>query len=192
MKRVFSLLLALLLVLTTTPLSVFADIGVPTVYATVDQEAVCPGDTVTVTVSMKNNPGLACWQIFAEYDDTALTLQQQTPGDAFGGVGSLSFGPAKTPTNALWYDFLNGDYTNNGTLFSLTFLVNEEAAPGEYVIRLYPRDEEGIVDSDLEPVEFVYESPSVQVAHTYDGTCDEECNACGALREGYLSLRCQC
>ena len=184
MKRIFALVLALLLVLTTTPLSVFAAIGEPSIVGTMDKEAVCPGDTVTLTVSMENNPGLVGWQIWVEYDDSALTLQDQQAGDAFV-EGSLSFGPAQSPANALWYDFIHGDYTNNGTLFSMTFLVNETVEAGDvYDIRLYQKYDTDMVNSDMQTVEFVYESPSVTVAHTYDGTCDEECNLCGALREG--------
>ena len=184
MKRVLALLLALLLVLTTTPLSVFAADGVPAIVGTMDKDTVCPGDTVTLTVSMENNPGLVGWQIWAEYDDSVLTLQEQNAGDAFTG-GSLSFGPAQSPANALWYDFINGDYANNGVLFSMTFLVSAEAAEGDvYDIRLYQKYATDTVNSALQAVEFAYESPSVVVGHTYDGTCDEACNRCGATREG--------
>lgn len=184
MKKALSVLMALLLLLTTTPLSVFAADATPTIIGTVDTDTVCPGSQVTLNVTMENNPGISCWLIQVEYDDSAMTLVNQSKGDAFSG-SSLSFGPMKSPTTALWYDFVgDGNTLNNGTMFSFTFQVNEDAAEKEYPITLSVTDPENIVDWDLNPVSFTLESTSVQVGHTYSSICDEECDHCGAHREG--------
>jgi len=183
MKKVLSVLLALLLLLTTTPLSAFAMEAESAIISTVNKDAVCPGDTVSVTVSMEHNPGIVCWLVQVEYDDSALTLIEQTAGDAFDG-GTYSWGPTTSPTTAMWYDFLGENHTGDGTMFTLTFAVNEDAPEGDYPITLSVTDEENILDQDLNPVYFDLVDTSVQVGHTYSSVCDETCDDCGAQREG--------
>ena len=150
MKKLLSVLLALLLLLTTTPLSAFAAEAEPAIVGTVSQDTVCPGDTVSLTVSMEQNPGIVCWLVQVEYDDSALTLIEQNADYTFDG-GTYSWGPTTSPTTAMWYDFLNGNYINDGTMFTLTFAVNEDAPEGDYPISLSVTDEENILDQDLNP-----------------------------------------
>ena len=125
MKKLLSVMLSLLLLISCIPLGAVAAASYGAVYGTVDKSAVERGDTFTMSVNMANNPGLVCWLIDVDFDSAALELVSQTKGDAFSGIGSFSFGPMKAGyTNALWYDFLAMEnYTNNGQLFSLTFRV---------------------------------------------------------------------
>ncbi len=184
MKRILSLLLSVLFLLTALPtFTVFASTE-GKVIGTVDKETVCPGEEITLTVSMENNPGLVCWLIDVVYDDSVLELVEQTAGNAFANSGSLSFGPKKNPTTALWYDFLSPtDYTNNGVLFSFTFKVKEDAAFGESAITLYCSDYDNMCNSDFERANFAFVSPTMAIGHEYDNACDDLCNKCFTERE---------
>ena len=190
MKKLLSVMLTLLLLISCIPLGAVAAASYGAVYGTVDKSAVERGDTFTMSVNMANNPGLVCWLIDVDFDSAALELVSQTKGDAFSGIGSFSFGPMKAGyTNALWYDFLAMEnYTNNGQLFSLTFRVKEDAPAGDYPITLYCSDWDNMCNIDFERANFNFTSASVTVTapaceHVYDNEYDADCNVCGAVRE---------
>ena len=157
----------------------------PVIYGVADNALLTRGDTFTLYVMMDNNPGLTGWLIDVAYDEDVLNLVSQTRGDAFAD-GTFSFGPMQSPTNALWTDFLSGvDYTNNGTLYILTFTVKEDAAFGMTVLQVYCRDQDNITNTAWETVVFDFENTAVVVqdhTHGYDNACDTDCNDCGFTR----------
>ena len=171
MKKVWSILLAVLMLVSALPLGAFSMVvgaeGVPTaptIWA--DHVGGYAGDTVTVAVQMANNPGLAGWLIDVAFDEAALELTAQARGDAFAGIGSLSFNKIEnqSPTNCLWYEFVSGNnYTNNGVLFTLTFKIKENAQGGTYPITVYCSDSENLCTVDGEIVDFDMINGSVEV-----------------------------
>ena len=154
------------------------------VVATVDKGEVGIGETVTLTVSMENNPGLVGWLIHVDFDEDVLELIKQERGDAFVGI---TFGPMQNPANALWCDYFYGENcTNNGVIFTLTFRVKDNAVFGESAITVYCTDPDNLCNSNYEAVEFEFVSTAVTVldhSHIYDNSCDADCNICGAIRE---------
>ncbi len=168
MKKVWSILLAVLMMVSALPLDAFSmAVGAydaPTVWA--DQVGGYAGDTVTVTVQMANNPGLAGWLIDVAFDEDVLELTAQGRGDAFKGIGSMSFAKLtqQSPTNCLWYDYISGNnYTNNGILFSLTFKIKESAPVGTYPIEVYCSDPDNMCNIDFDRVDFDFVNGSVEV-----------------------------
>ncbi len=85
------------------------------------------GDTVTVTVSAQSNPGFAYMLLTLSYDTEVLTLM----GVEANG-SALTLGHAG---NAISLDAAR-DYTEDGTLFTLTFRVAEDAAGGDSTVSL--------------------------------------------------------
>ena len=157
----------------------------PVIYGVADNALLTRGDTFTLYVMMDNNPGVTGWLIDVAYDEGVLNLVSQTRGDAFPG-GTFSFGPMQSPTNALWTDFLSGvDYTNNGTLYILTFTVKADAAFGMTVLQVYCRDQDNITNTAWDTVVFDFANTAVVVqdhTHGYDNACDTDCNDCGFTR----------
>ena len=190
MKRALSLILSVLFLLTAMPLGMVSAATDAVVKGALDKTTVAYGDTVTLSVSMENNPGLVCWAVDVDYDTTVLELIEQTPGDAYAGIGTLAFGPTtKSSCNVLWYDFLNEDVTNNGHLFSFTFKVKSGAAVGKYPITLHCIDPENMCNAAFEAVPFSYESPVVEIVeciHQYSS--QEQAPTCGA--EGAIVYTC--
>jgi len=171
MKKVWSILLAVLMLVSALPLGAFSVVvgaddapTAPTIWA--DHVGGYAGDTVTVAVQMANNPGLAGWLVDVAFDEAALELTAQAGGDAFAGIGSMSFNKVanQSPTNGLWYEFLSGNnYTNNGVLFTLTFKIKDNAPGGTYPITVYCSDPDNMCNKDFECVEFDMINGSVEV-----------------------------
>lgn len=81
-----------------------------------------PGDTVTIPVSIANNPGYAGYQGRISFDSTALTLTNVTGATTFNSeTGAVSFAQA---TNI----------TADGEILAATFKINDGAAYGTYPI----------------------------------------------------------
>lgn len=81
-----------------------------------------PGDTVTIRVSLANNPGINTFTLGFSYDTSRMTLLGVTPTANLGG----QFVYAK---KAVW---LNGtDSKINGDILNLSFKVAPSAKSGE-------------------------------------------------------------
>ena len=80
MKKLLSVMLSLLLLISCIPLGAVAAASYGAVYGTVDKSEVERGDTFTMSVNMANNPGLVCWLIDVDFDSAALELVSQTKG----------------------------------------------------------------------------------------------------------------
>lgn len=88
-----------------------------------------PGDTVTVPVTLTNNPGLITAKITLNFDDTRLQLMSaEDTGLLTGGV----FGNTMASPYVLTWEKgdQTADNTENGILANLTFKVLEGAAVG--------------------------------------------------------------
>ena len=135
-KRAVSLVAACaLLVSNTSVFTAFAEDSVPTIYA--EKVDAMPGDTVDIHVSVKNNPGFVSMQIVATYDPNVLTLT----GATLEAVGmNDNSAPVEEADGEYWIDFSNDtarkDNTADGSVYTLTFQVNKNAAVKSYPVAL--------------------------------------------------------
>ena len=135
-KRAVSLVAACaLLVSNTSVFTAFAEDSVPAIYA--EKVDAMPGDTVDIHVSVKNNPGFVSMQIVATYDPNVLTLTGATLEAA--GMNDNS-APVEEADGEYWIDFSNDtarkDNTADGSVYTLTFQVNKNAAVKSYPVAL--------------------------------------------------------
>jgi hypothetical protein len=134
-----TVLVALLLALSLAPATAFAaDNATITVGSA--SEAIKPGGTFTVPVSIASNPGFAGAALVFSYDDNALELT------GFDSKGALFDGGAleNAPQSTIGYFGLTTARTGDGTLFVATFKVKPTAAEGDYQLSL------GLVDNSAE------------------------------------------
>lgn len=116
MKKVLSVLLVAVLLITCMGTAVFAA-AAPKV--TVVNKTAAPGKNVTVNVNISNNPGFASFDMVVNYDKAVLQLTKVTAGKLCNGGafvpnvnnGKIAFASATDVT------------TKSGTLFTLTFKV---------------------------------------------------------------------
>ena len=130
MKKSVSLLLALLICLSAVvPMNVVA-VSNPTI--SIGSAVGHVGDTVSVEVSLQNNPGVVALQLQVSYDNTKLQL---TRADDYGvlGTNTASFGNLRrVPFSLTWDDSsASSDHVGNGTIAVLTFTILDDAESGD-------------------------------------------------------------
>ena len=94
------------------------------------------GQTITVPVSIVNNPGLLGIALKVNYDDSALTLKKCASGSAVSDV--LTFTPPKNLVNGCKFGWdgneISQDQVKDGQILLLTFEVNSSASAKTYPI----------------------------------------------------------
>ena len=158
MKKSMALIMAVLVLMTTLfSNAVFAADEPAFVVSNVTGKA---GDTVVVSVSTANNPGIVSAKVKVAYDATVLQLVSAGAAD-FSGV---QFGPTtKNPFTVNWEDTVAPeDITTNGSLATLTFKILDTAAAGKSDITL-TYDPEDVYDWYMENVTFATVAGSVTV-----------------------------
>ena len=111
-----------------------------------------PGDDITLTLDISNNPGICTMTIWLHYAE-GLTLKSASDSRLF--VGGMFSGSYKlNPFGLSWDDSANfdGDNSSNGTLATVVFSIDENAAPGDYEVWL-TYDYGNIYNLDLEDFE---------------------------------------
>lgn len=104
---------------------------------------------VAVTVSLKNNPGIASVGLLVSYD-RAITLRDIDYNEAMGGQTMLP--PiANNPFKIIWISL--NEVKEDCALATLYFDVSEDAAPGHYQIAAV-YDENDVYDMDMNNVAF--------------------------------------
>ena len=82
-----------------------------------------PGEEVNITVSVENNPGLACIEFSVEYDEELLEWTKVTKGQF---TGTFDGSPGVKVT---WFTD-DGDQDQDATFCTLTFKVKDDVKPG--------------------------------------------------------------
>ena len=130
------------------------------------------GNTVSVDIALKNNPGFVSAKLKVNFNSDALSLTEVA--DA-GVLGSTSHNPSLTSPYILYWN--NGTVTENfvvnGSVATLTFTVSEDAELGEYPITV-TYDEDDILDVDLESIEFITLPGKISVVSFTPGDLNDD------------------
>ena len=118
-KRIIACFIVFILTVTAFSNTVLAA-GTPTI--TVGSITAEKGDTVTLDVSISNNPGINTFVLGFDYDTTRLNLSNVTLSSSLGGQYVYS-------KKAVWLN--NSDTTYNGKILTLTFHVLDNADAGD-------------------------------------------------------------
>ena len=118
MKKILSLLLAIVLAMTTVQFVIAA--GTPTI--SVSSATADPGDTVTLKVSLANNPGINTFSLGFNYDTSRLSLTNVAMNSSIGGQFQYT-------KKAVWLN--SSDTTYNGDYLTLTMKVLDNAPAGD-------------------------------------------------------------
>jgi len=153
-KQLLSIIITLAMLLCFVSLTAFA---VEPLKITVSEHTAEPGDTVAVTVSVANNPGLASLKFDVAYD-SVLTLMGVTFNDAFGPMVTAPE-PYRNPEPLTMIAPLS-DVTANGVFATLTFKVAADAPSGHKAQINITYDADNIYNGD-------YTNVSVSVSNGY-------------------------
>lgn len=150
MKRILSCILALILIFTSVSTTAVLALAAETPTISFNSVEAETGDTVSLQLSISNNPGIAGLAVSLKYDTTALTLTETKKGSLFSG-----FTAAK---NFAWDE--SEDVTDDGILATFTFTVSEAATPGDYAIEVIVRS---CTNENLDDVECNVQNGEVSV-----------------------------
>lgn len=149
------------------------------------------GGTVTVNVSLSNNPGIYGIKVKAEYDSSALQLKSMSNGNVFPASEAIC-NEAKGVYVANSSDFNN--VTGNGTLFTIEFKVLDGADAASCNVSVKSEKVQNVDGSDVDvsggsgkvTVEKCIHNKKTQ---TVAATCETEgetkvvCTKCGEVFE---------
>lgn len=127
------------------------------------------GNTINVTVSIKNNPGIASAKLKVAYNSDVFTLTNVTDGGILGT--SVHKPQMASPYTLSWVnDTATVNFTADGTLATLTFAVDENAQTGNYPITVsYSYDDYDIYNVDVEPINFATVNGNIEVTDVIIG-----------------------
>ena len=112
-----------------------------------------PGDDVTVSVDVKNNPGILGMILTANYDESCCSLNEAVNGDIFNGILELTTSKElKSGARFVWdgIDIKDSDI-KDGNVLLLKFHISDNTKPGTYPVTLsYVKND--IVDKNLNVV----------------------------------------
>ena len=128
-KKLFALLLCFVICFSLC-VSTLAATG--TTKITVSSVDAMPGDAVTITIDISNNPGIMAMAFCITYDRETLSFKNYSKGY----LSSYTVKDHSDKGHVSFVNVENKDIATNGTIISLVFQVKENAKPGKSVISL--------------------------------------------------------
>lgn len=162
MKKVVSLIIAIIMIVTCVPIQVFAleaQADVPTL--TIDSPYAAAGQTVDVNVMIKDNVGIFGAILTFEFP-SELTLQSVTQGQAFENL-DVSLPDSLTSPYTIFCDGIDTPATADGTIITFSFLVSENAEANAKLPVMVSYLEGDVVDSEFKDLELNIENGNVTV-----------------------------
>lgn len=125
------------------------------------------GATVSVDVSIQNNPGITALKINLAYPTEVLTLKNVEYKSLFSSYATGS-NKMNSPFTISWFSDSSSNESANGVLATLTFEISNDAEEGTYPIEL-SFDPDDVFDSYFDNVEFAVSNGAVVVANSIPG-----------------------
>lgn len=125
-----------------------------------------PGETVSVTVSTVNNPGITSINGKISYDKSILTLTGVTYSTDFGGTTVAPQNLNVSPVTVNWIRAMGPDCTLNAPFVTLTFKISETASKGSSSTISMTYDADNVYNLNENNVHFDVINGSVTVSGT--------------------------
>lgn len=124
MKKTMALIMSFMLLMTTAVNLTWAA-AADTPVMTVGSVEGYKGDTVTVSVTLENNPGFSAASVKIDFDDTNITLTDAELCGDFAAGAFVSY------DNLPYITFVKSKNTTESEFLKLTFTIAESAEPGD-------------------------------------------------------------
>ena len=154
-KRIISMVLAIILVISLCPTSVIvhAEEGAGTSFV-VETVSAAPGTSVDVDICIGNNPGILGATLKVTYDSN-LTLTDATAGEAFAALDMTKPGQYVSGCNFVWdAQDIAPEEILDGVILTLTFEVSETASVNQIFEVAVSADADDIFDTDFNDILF--------------------------------------
>ena len=169
MKRRFSAVaMVLIMMISLIPCNLSVQAATMTeTQLTVESKIASPGSTVTVNVSIKNNPGILGAELKLDYS-ADLTLVEVKSGEVMSGLTFTGPGKYVSGCKFIWDgQSVDSSGVMDGDILSLTFTVSEYAANEEELnVNITC---ENMIDADMNPIETSVTNGVVKIGNTMLG-----------------------
>lgn len=174
MKKLITMLVSALMVVSMLSISVFAD---ETPMFTVEKVTAKPDSTVSVPIKLSNNTGIWGFAINVRFDTKVFSFEQiKNNADVFNN-GEFTIGPSDFTKGYVricaYSNKLNANNKKNGTLCTLVFNVNKDASPGEYPLEV-EYDDNSACDYKTNYVKISATDGSIRVSNDTDNVAKTE------------------
>ena len=146
MKKTMALIMSFMLLMTTAVNLTWAA-AADTPVMTVGSVEGYKGDTVTLYVTLENNPGFSAASVEIVFDNTNITLTDAELCGDFAAGAFVSY------DNLPYITFVKSENATESEFLKLTFTIAESAEPGDISITVFYEDG-GISDTDENDVNF--------------------------------------
>ena len=161
-KKLLSVFLALMMMLTVFPASMIASAANATT-VTVESVNAVPGSNVEVNINVKNNPGILAANFTVTYDK-GLTLIDSKSGDAFSALSMTKPENYNSPCKFGWDALEIADEDiKDGTILTLTFSVDKGVSANSKLNVKLSYQNGNIIDSDLNDIPVTINNGSVTI-----------------------------
>lgn len=161
-KKLLSVFLALLMMLTVFPASMIAS-AANAATVTVESVNAVPGSNVEVNINVKNNPGILAANFTVTYDK-GLTLIDSKSGDAFSALSMTKPENYNSPCKFGWDALEIADEDiKDGTILTLTFAVDKSVSANSKLNVKLSYQNGNIIDSDLNDIPVTINNGSVTI-----------------------------
>ena len=161
-KKLLSVFLALLMMITVFPASMIANAANATT-VTVESVNAVPGSNVEVNINVKNNPGILAANFTVTYDK-GLTLIDSKSGDAFSALSMTKPENYNSPCKFGWDALEIADEDiKDGTILTLTFSVDKGVSANSKLNVKLSYQNGNIIDSDLNDIPVTINNGSVTI-----------------------------
>lgn len=162
MKKLTAFCLAVFLCVSMITLPISASDNTPTIQ--VADASGSPGETISVDINIRNNPGIIAMRLYVSYDPAKLQLLDAEDTGLLGLGGAL-FGKDKAviPYTLLWEDALaETDHSEDGVVATLTFEILETADLGDAAVSV-TIDEGSTFNMNMQNVSFQTDGGTVLI-----------------------------
>lgn len=172
-KKLLSVFLALLMMLTVFPASMIANAANATT-VTVESVNAVPGSNVEVNINVKNNPGILAANFTVTYDK-GLTLIDSKSGDAFSALSMTKPENYNSPCKFGWDALEIADEDiKDGTILTLTFSVDKGVSANSKLNVKLSYQNGNIIDSDLNDIPVTINNGSVTIIDYIPGDINSD------------------
>lgn len=158
-NRIVSAVMALVASMTFVGVTAFAADAAVSLKASATE--VKAGDTFTIEIDTTGNPGVCYLSYTITATNSNWTLTSFADAKLFSGYVKNTKYDKETYKMDWWIDDMGEEFaTDTGVTGTLTYTVNADATPGDYVINV---TSQAIVDDTLMPVDFASDSITIKV-----------------------------
>ena len=177
MKRVLSLLLALLLICTSVPVTALPVHATEETNSTITVEKVYAkaGGFATVNLSIQDNTGILGMTLKVGYDESKVALTDVENGEALNYMTFTKPKDLSSGCHLPWdAEDVPADEVKDGVIATLTFQVFEDIQQNEAIEISVSYDDGAIIDNDMNPLDIAIENGQICIVNYKPGDVNED------------------